>query len=54
MYKCDICLAKINKRNKKKHEQSKKHNYYCSKLIIKKYIVNKNESDNFKDDFKSH
>ena len=54
MYECEICLAKIKKRNKNKHEQSKKHNCYCSNLIINKYIVNKDEFDNFKDIFKSH
>ena len=54
MYECDICLAKIIKRNKNKHEKSMEHNYYCSNLIINKYIVNKNEFDNFKDIFKSH
>ena len=27
---------------------------FCSNLIRKKYIVNKNEFDNFKDKFKSH
>ena len=32
----------------------KEHKYYCSNLIINKYIVNKDEFDNFKDIFKSH
>ena len=50
----DICHAKIKKQNKKKHEQSKKHKNYCSNLIINKYIVNKDEFDNFKDFFESH
>ena len=54
MYECDICLAKINKRNKNKHEQSKKHKYYCSNLIINKYIVNKDEFKIFKGIFKTH
>ena len=54
MYECDICLAKIKKQNKKKHEQMTKHKYYCSNLIINKFIVNKDEFDNFKDFFKSH
>ena len=38
---CDICLTKIKKQNRKKHEQMKKHKYYCSNLIINKHIVNK-------------
>ena len=51
---CEICLTKIKKQNRKKHKQTKKYKYYCSKLIINKYIVNKDEFDNFKDIFKSH
>ena len=54
MYECDICLAKINKRNKNKHEQYKKHKFYCSNLIINKYIVNKDEFNNFEGIFESH
>ena len=54
MYECDICLSKTKERNKNKHKQSKKQKYYCSNLIITKYIVNKDEFDNFKDIFKSH
>ena len=54
MFECDICLARIKKRNKNKHEKSMKHKTYCSNLIINKYVVNKNEFDNFKDISKSH
>ena len=54
MEECDICLTRIKKRNKNKHEQSKKHKYYYSNLIIYKYIVKNNEIDKFKDIFKSH
>ena len=54
MIECDICLTKIKKRNRKKHEQIKKHKFYCSNPIIIKDIVNKDEFDNFKDIFKSH
>ena len=54
MTECDICHTKRKKQNRKKHEQMKKHKYYCSNLIINKYIVNKDELDNFKDVFKSH
>ena len=40
MEEYNICLTKIKKRNKNKHEQSKKHEYF-SNLIINKYIVKK-------------
>ena len=53
MEECDICLTKIKKQNRIKHEQSKKQRYFLSNLIIKKYIVNKDEFNNFKDIFKS-
>ena len=49
MEECDICLTKTKKRNKNKHQQSKKHRYFLSNLIIKKYIVRNDESDKFKD-----
>ena len=51
---CDICLTKIRKQNRKKHKQTKKHKYYYSNLIINKFIVNKDEFNNFEDIFKSH
>ena len=54
MEECDICLSRIKKRNRIKHEQSKKHKYLLSNLIINKNIVKNNEFDNFKDIFKSH
>ena len=41
MYECDICLAKIKKRNKNKHEKSLRHRYFLSNKIINKYIVKK-------------
>ena len=41
MYECDICLAKIKKRNKNKHEKSMKHRYFLSNKIKNKYIVQK-------------
>ena len=37
MEECNICLTKNKKRNKNKHEQSKKHKYFSS-LIVNKYI----------------
>ena len=48
MEECNICLAKIKKRNEFKHEQPKKHKYF-SNLIIIKYIVNNNEFYNLID-----
>ena len=54
MEECDICLTKIKKRNKNKHQQSKKHRYFLSNLIIKKYIVRNDEIDKFKDNLQSY
>ena len=39
MEECTICLTKIKKRNKNKHNQLKKHQFF-SNLIIYKYFVN--------------
>ena len=39
MYECDICLAKIKKQNKNKHEKSMKHRYFLSNMIVIKYVV---------------
>ena len=52
MEECDICLTKIKKRNKNKHQQSKKHKDFLTNLIINKYIVKNNEINSFKDIFK--
>ena len=41
MYECEICLAKIKKRNKNKHEKSMKHRYFLSNMIVNKNIVKK-------------
>ena len=50
MEECNICLTKINKRNKNEHEQSKKHNYiFFSNLIINKYVIQNDEIDNMND-----
>ena len=48
MYECEICLAKIKKRNKNKHEKSMKHRYFLSNMIVNKYIVKKDDFDQFK------
>ena len=37
-----MCLTKIKKRNKNKHEKSKKHRYFSSNMIVNKYIVKNN------------
>ena len=50
----DICLTKRNKRKKNKHEQSKKHKFFYSNLIINKYIVKNYENEKFKDSFQSY
>ena len=48
MYECSICLAKIKKRNKNKHEKSMKHRYFLSNMIVNKYIVKINDINKFK------
>ena len=54
MYECEICLAKIKKRNKNKHEKSMKHRYFLSNMIVNKYIVKKDDFDKFKDILQSY
>ena len=54
MYECDICLAKIKKRNRKKHGKSIKHRYFLSNNIVNKYVVKNNDFDNFKDILQSY
>ena len=54
MYECDICLTKIKKRNKNKHEQSKKRRYFYSNLPVNKYIVKNNDINKFKDILQSY
>ena len=49
MEDCDTCLTKIKKRSKNKHQQSEKHKYFLSNLIINKYIISNDEIDKFKD-----
>ena len=49
MEECDICLTKNKKRNKNKHQQSKKDRYFLSNLTIIKYIVRNDQIDNFQD-----
>ena len=54
MEECDICLTKIKKRNRIKHEQSKKHRYFLSNLIKNKYIIRYDEIDKYKDILRSY
>ena len=53
MEECNICLTKIKKRNKKKHELSKKHNRF-SNLIINICIEKNDEIVKFKDILQSY
>ena len=53
MEESNICLTK-KKRNKNKHQQSKKHKYFLSNVIKNKYIVRKDETDKFKDILQSY
>ena len=54
MMECDIRHTKTKIQNRKKHEQMKKHKYFCSNLIKNKYLVNKDDFDIFKGIFISH
>ena len=54
MYECDICLAKIKKRNKNKDEKSMKRRYFLSNMIVKKYVVKNNDFNKFKDILQSY
>ena len=44
MYECSICLAKIQNRNKNKHEKLMKHRYFLSNMIVNKYFVKNNDN----------
>ena len=54
MYECDICLAKIQKQNKNKHEKSIKHRYLLTNMTVNKYIVKNNDTNQFKDILQSY
>ena len=54
MYECDICLAKIKKQNKNKHEKSMEHRYFLSNMLVNKYIVKKIDIKKFKDILQSY
>ena len=38
MYRCELCNTILLKRNKTKHNQTRKHKYY-SKLILNRYVI---------------
>ena len=48
MYRCELCNVNLLKRNKTKHNQTKKHEYY-SNLILNRYVINNVEVIKFKD-----
>ena len=50
MYSCELCNVIRQKRNKTKHNQSKKQKYY-SNLILKRYVKKDVEVTKFKDVF---
>ena len=47
MYWCELCDAILQKRNKTKHNQTKKHKYY-SNLILNRLVINNVEVAKFK------
>ena len=53
MEECNICLTKMKKQNRNRHNQSKKHIYF-SNLIINKYILKNDEIIKFKDILQSY
>ena len=54
MYECDICLSKIKKQFKNKHEKSLKHKYFFKNIAVNKYVIKKDAFDKFKDILKSY
>ena len=50
MYRCELCSTILQKRNKTKHNQSKKHKYY-SNLILNRYVIKNVKVNEFKDIF---
>ena len=54
MYECEICLPKIKRLNKKKHEKWMQHRYFLSKMIVNKYIVKNNDIIKFKNILQSY
>ena len=50
MYRCELCNTIVQKRNKTKHDQSKRHKYY-SNLILNRYVIKNVKVIKFKDVF---
>ena len=46
MYRCELCNVFLQKRNKTKHTQTKKHKHY-SNLILNRYVIKNVELANF-------
>ena len=53
MYRCELCNTILLKRNKSKHNKTKKHKCY-SNLILKSYFIKNVEVNNFKDLFDAY
>ena len=53
MYRCEICDTYLLKRNKTKHDQSKKQKYY-SNLMLNRYVIKNVEVNKFKDVFNAY
>ena len=47
MEECNLCLSEKTNKNRKKHEQSKRHRYF-SNLIINKNMIRNPEIDKFR------
>ena len=50
MYRCELCNTIVQKRNKTKHNQTKKHKFY-SNLMSNRYVIKTVEVIKFKDVF---
>ena len=50
MYRCDLFITIVQRKNKTKHNQSKKHKYY-SNLILNRYVIKNVEVIKIKDVF---
>ena len=50
MYRCELCNTFLEERNKTKHNQTKKHNFY-SNMILNRYVIKNVEVIKFKDLF---
>ena len=50
MYACELCNTILLKRNKTKHNQTKKHKYYTN-VILNRYVLKNVEVIKFKDKF---